>query len=184
MKKTDLENPGAGRAQQLTKLAREINDREEVIGITQGQACHKTSEWLCEVALQGQTLLRVKELLKHGDFMPWITSHCPLISTRTARHYMRIASKWQRVAKIEGVKSLRAALALCCEQEEAGDPEATGVVNSPKSWPPFLEGIGRFGKFADYLERNPVTSWPLEGKEKLREKMLPIAATLWPEKFD
>ena len=180
MNKTDLQHPGAARSQQLTKFARELNDREEVIALTQGQACAKTSEWLCEVALQGQTLLKVKGLLKHGDFQHWMTAHCPLIPHRTARKYMRVAANWSTGSKVQGAKDLKEALQLCMDNDE-GDSEPTPP--TPKSWPPFLEAIGRFGKFADYVERNPVSNWPLEGKDKLKEKLEPIAAALWPDKF-
>ncbi len=178
--KTNLDSPGAGRAQQLTKLAREINDREEVITATQSQAFDRTSAWLCEIALQGQTLLKVKELLKHGDFIPWIAAHCPLVSDRQARKYMRVAANWSSGAKVEGAKNLREALQLCAGNEEGESGEAR---SQAKSWPPFLEAIGRFGKFATYIERNPLLNWPLEGREKLREKMEPIAMALWPDKF-
>ncbi len=181
MNKIDLECPGAAQAQQLTKLAREINGREEVIVATQNQACERTSAWLCEVALQGQALLKVREWLKHGDFLPWIKTHCPLIGERQIRNYMRVALNWSTGANVEGAKNLKEALRLCMENDSEESP---GSARAPaKRWPPFLEGIGRFGKFALYVERNPLLNWPVEGREKLREKMEPIATALWPDKF-
>lgn len=180
MKKTDLLKPGHARSNQLTALAREINEREEVIALTKGKACDATNSWMCEVALQGQALLKVKAMLNHGDFMPWIQSHCPLISDRTARDYMRVASNWQNSANVQQATSIAMALRLCAENEAAanGHPKP-----EPKHWPPYIEALGRCGKLMAYIERNPLSGWPPEGRVKLRDELAPVASVLWPEKF-
>src|SRR5450759_837218 len=38
----------------------------------------------------GELLLEAKELLKHGQWLPWLAEHC-VISERTAQLYMRCA---------------------------------------------------------------------------------------------
>lgn len=63
----------------------------------------------------GDALLRAKELLGHGKFLPWVREHFES-SDRTARAFMQIASNWQRVANSEAT-SLRGALALLQPRE-------------------------------------------------------------------
>lgn len=185
MKKSDLLKPTGQRANQLTQLAREINERQETIDLCKSKMLDAASSLICEAIFQGAALLKVKAILKHGDFMPWIRAHCPLISQYTANKYMLLARSWRNDNSIEKSTSLREALMLCQENEpEAGARNASSdATQEPKSWPPYLEAIGRFGKFVGYVERNPIGNWPLEGREKLREEMLPVASALWPERF-
>jgi hypothetical protein len=63
----------------------------------------------------GDLLAQVKAALPHGQWLPWLSAHCPTIPSRTAQVYMRIARDWpaldsktQRVADF----SIREALAL------------------------------------------------------------------------
>jgi hypothetical protein len=39
----------------------------------------------------GRALLEVKELLKHGEWLPWLEANCPGLSESTAKRYMRVA---------------------------------------------------------------------------------------------
>jgi len=63
MKKLDLIKPGGARGHQLSSLAREINDGQDAIDSLEDQTKKKGAEWLCEVRLQGQRLLKVKEIV-------------------------------------------------------------------------------------------------------------------------
>jgi hypothetical protein len=66
----------------------------------------------------GELLLQVKGQLKHGQYLPWVESHCPF-GERTAERYVEIFEHW---AEIEAKRradptrasdlSIRAALAL------------------------------------------------------------------------
>src|SRR5690554_5121324 len=56
----------------------------------------------------GGLLLRQKESLPHGAWLPWLAEQCPDISARTARRYMRLAER-THVANLEDASSLRQA---------------------------------------------------------------------------
>jgi len=183
MKKSDLLKPGGQRANQLTSLAREINDRQETIDLAKRKVLDAGSTLVCEAIFQGAALLKVKAILKHGDFMPWVKSHCPLISQYTANKYMLLARNCSHANNLERSSSIREALMLCQENEDESGTTGVKVTVEPRSWPPYLEAIGRFGKFAGYVERNPIERWPTEGREKLKEELIPIASALWPERF-
>jgi hypothetical protein len=181
MKKTDLLKPGGNRAHHLTLLAREINERQETIELARGKVLDAGSTLVCEAIFQGAALLKVKAILKHGDFLPWVKAHCPLISHDTANRYMRLALNTGNGKNLEGATSIREALVLCAPPEADGAQKPAR--EEPRSWPPYLEALSRLGKFAGLVERNPIQQWPLEGREKLKADLEPIVATLWPEKF-
>lgn len=162
----------------LVTIARRINDREEAIGILKKQTLDKAAEALREVLLQGSDLLKVKATLRHGQWLNWLTSHCPLVSARTAQDYMRLAANPQRAADFIAAGSIRQALALL-ERAEPGE----GEDKNPKRWPPYIESIGRLSKLLGYVERFPIQQWPSEGIEKFRQDLQPLAARLWPDKF-
>jgi hypothetical protein len=159
--------------QTLDTLGRRIKDREEAIQLLKKQAIKDCNNAVCEALLQGQDLLEAKKLCGHGNFVEWLDTHCPELSARTAQRYMLLAANTTRVSHLEEAASIRAALALCEVEEQAERRE-------PKRWPAFLEAIQRFDKFCGYVHRNPLSAWPAEGLDKLREQMLPIAAALWP----
>lgn len=161
----------------LSTIARAINDREEAIAILKKQSLERAADALSEVILQGADLLRVKSSLRHGQWLPWLSANCSRISARTANDYMRLASNPQRAADLLSSGSIRQALALL---EEHTEEEA----KKGSRWPPYIEAMGRLSKLIGYVERFPVEQWPSEGLEKFREDLQPIAAKLWPEKFE
>ena len=175
MKKTNL-LPGP-RQVQLVALAKEINAREEVISAARRRTREAAAAWLCEVVLQGQAFLKVKASLPHGMFVDWVRIHCPLVTHRTATSYMRVASNWGEIANADEATSLRAALLLCKDNEEEGAPKVM------KHWPAYLEGLGRVAKFRTFITKHPLAGWPEEGLHKMREDLLPIVSTLWPDRF-
>src|SRR5262245_56131376 len=83
----------------------------------------------------GELLIREKDRLDHGQFLPWLREHCEF-SERMASGYMRIARKWptlearledrQRVADLP----VREALALLA------DPKPKNVPRTITSEPP------------------------------------------------
>ena len=162
----------------LVAIARRINDRESTIGMLKKQTLDKAADALREVLLQGSDLLRVKAQLKHGQWTPWMASHCCGISERTAQDYMRLASNPQRAADFIAAGSIRQALALLERNDCSGDKKQT------KQWPPYLEATGRLSKLIGYVERFPLEQWPSEGLEKFKEDLQPIVSKLWPDKFN
>jgi hypothetical protein len=153
-------------------LARRINAREDTIQEMRKRTTEGCNQTLTEVILQGQDLLQAKADLPHGQWLPWLQSSCPSISERMAQRYMRVASNPTRVSDLAEADSLRAALVLCAEADGAGQPAG------PKTWPPFLQALQRFHKFAVYVKDNPINGWPDEGRDKLREELEPIVAAL------
>lgn len=172
------------RANQLTQIAREINEREEVIDLQRRRLAEAGSSLLCEVIFQGEALLKVKQILKHGDFMPWVATHCPLISHATANTYMRLHWKFanstkEKQAQVLDAASMREAMLLLCAPEKPTEGEA----KKAPSWPHWLQCTNFVGKFAKILKSNPLEKWPPEGRENLRVLLEPVAAQVWPEKF-
>jgi hypothetical protein len=53
-------------------------------------AAHKTAENAIRL---GIVLHQIKELVGHGEFGPALTEHCPAITDRCARNYMRLAEE-------------------------------------------------------------------------------------------
>lgn len=181
MKKTELIKPGSERHELLHKLAREINSREDAISKLKEKFTRAGSEFLSEVLIQGQALLQTKSALPHGLWLEWLKANCPLVSIRSAQVYMRLASNTQRAAYFGQVDSLREALLLCAmnKTENSGADKK----HESKTWPPYLEALGKVSKFVGYVERFPVHDWPDEGKDKLRQDLEPVARELWPERF-
>lgn len=176
LKKTALLKPNEPRANELHALARDINGREDTIAALKGKTIGATNEWICEVILQGEALNRAKAMVPHGNWLEWMKCHCPLVTERNAQRYMRIAANATRVSDMEAT-SIRVALQLCAE---SGD-HPNGI--TARSWPPYIEALGRFSKFAGFVERHPLDKWPDEGRNKLRDELQPVATILWPEKF-
>lgn len=172
MKRLDLLKPGGSRNLQLNSLAREIIERQDTLELLERKVEDTGSSYVCEAILQGECLIRVKQMVGHGNFMNWVKIHCPTVSHIHCNRYMLIA---KNSARVKNMPSLRAAL-LLCRNETNGN-------GSTKSWPAYIEALGKAAKFLGYIERHPLQSWPTEGKEKLKGDLLPLAAALWPEKF-
>jgi hypothetical protein len=159
----------------LKKSAREIRENWEVIEALESNLLVQGNQWILEMALQGQRLIHVKTQLKHGDWLPWCEAQAP---GRYAKinQCMKIAANFERVKNLSEAESLRQALALCAQDR----PVANG---EPKHWPAPVEANAKLAKFVGFVEKHPVTQWPAEQQEAAREKLLPIARWLWPERF-
>ncbi|MCL6285995.1 DUF3102 domain-containing protein [Ruegeria sp. 2012CJ41-6] len=66
-----------------------------------------------EIAAEiGEELIKVKQKLAHGEFMPWVKAECAF-SERSAQDYMKIAkAKTQRAADFNRCDSIREVLAM------------------------------------------------------------------------
>jgi hypothetical protein len=161
----------------LHDLAKQINDRQQAIQKSKGQAFIAIGSTLTEAVLQGHDLIKAKAMVPHGLFMEWIKVNCPTIGYVEATRYMKLAANIARVKDLDEAGSIRAAL-LLCEQAEINAGERPA-----KQWVPYLEGLYRFGKAVKFLRDEPVDQWPAEGQEQLRTELEPVAMVLWPERF-
>jgi hypothetical protein len=89
---------------------------------------------------------------------------------------MREASNPPEAADLDGAGSALTALRLCEDRRSSENGDA-------KSWPAFVEGLGKFSKSVAYAIKHPLSLWPAEGRAKLRETLEPIFKDLFPERF-
>jgi hypothetical protein len=73
-----------------TTLAAEINTEHE-------RAYGKAREALEHARRAGELLLRVRDSLKHGEWLPWIEQFCSF-SARQAQRYLTLAENWTALA--------------------------------------------------------------------------------------
>jgi hypothetical protein len=107
----------------LSLIAAEIVDAH--------QACLATAaSALDQAKLAGDLLTEAKAQVRHGEWLPWLTAHCPDISPRVAQGYMRIAREWPRLleaaAKTKRVSYLPIRDALTILADEWTDPDELG----------------------------------------------------------
>lgn len=158
----------------LKDLAQKINLREALIVALKKRTFEAASETVQKAIEQGEDLSTAKSALKHGEWEDWLAAHCPDVSARSARRYMWAFENRDRIRLCS---SMRAAIALL-EYKEAEEHSET------RSWPAFQEGMGRAWKFVEYVKRHPISQWPSETIEALRDDLLPIAEQLWPQRFE
>jgi hypothetical protein len=163
----------------LHELARRINQREQNIEQLKNQTVAQANAAVCEALLQGQDLIAAKAECRHGEWLDWCATYIPRLSLATVNRYMRVATVYLTKKELIGAESLRAAL-LLCQEDKPGDDKPS----EPRSWPAFQEGMGRAWKFVEYVRRYPIGQWPNDTVEALRDDLLPVAAQLWPEKFE
>jgi Protein of unknown function (DUF3102) len=92
--------PGEYRERGLELLAEEIRGHHKAVE-------RHARSMLAEAILAGEKLLEAKELLRHGEFGPWLT-YCG-VNQRTAQLYMKLAREKRNVAVLEA-DSIRGAL--------------------------------------------------------------------------
>ena len=74
-------------APSLAELAAAIN--------AEHQAAERTARKAIEHAkAAGEKLLLAKAQVEHGQWLPWLSAHCPELADRTARAYMQLARNW------------------------------------------------------------------------------------------
>lgn len=140
---------------------------EEAHGIA-ADATERAKQAIAKAIECGGLLLRQKASLPHGAWLPWLAAHCPQISARTARRYMRLADR-THVADLDDAKSLRQAYL------------ATGVlpdaprVRTPSATTPtifFVRGLDHFRRwFNRRTEELPLEKWSPEARRVLRNEL-------------
>lgn len=100
----------------------------------------------------GILLVDAKDQLKHGEFLPWLATHCPDISVRTAQGYMQVARHWPAIeaAKAQRVAhlSLREALRFLAADDLM-----------PIPWAPAWDTDGRNEDEYPTQRKNPETEF-------------------------
>jgi len=158
----------------LTRLAKRINEREEIINQSKNKTVESARIAITEVILQGQDLIAAKARIPHGLWVDWLKAHCPK-SVCMAQRYMRAAERCGDKELDEG-NSLRALLSLSFVDEVQSEKPT-------KQWPPFYEAYCRINKVMRFVEKHPADKWPDEIRDKARGDLLPLLRVLWPDKF-
>jgi len=74
-------------------------------------------------------LLQIKAGLSHGEWLPWLKRQQASgeieFSERTASKYMRVAANRNRGSDLEGATSIRAALELLSDKEQAEEQQGS-----------------------------------------------------------
>jgi hypothetical protein len=167
----------AGSGTEVARLLRAVNDREKSIQDLKQAWVHASHSTIAEAILQGDDLIKAKDLCGHGEWLDKLEEYAPSVSIRTVQTYMKLARNTQRAALLTETGSIRQALALLDgggAQGEVGEPE--------KHRPFFMEAIYRGDKYVKMLFRkeHPIATYPESTKDKLRELFAPVVKELWP----
>lgn len=165
------------------ELARAIASNWETIDRLRDGVVESGNQWLCEVRLQGQRLLQLKDTLPHGQWLPWCEANLGR-RARQAREYMRLAGQAGDDSKLAGAANLQQALARCSEKE----PIAATQADKPalaRPWPASRNVAAKklCRRWLEALQRDPLADCSEAILNAYRADLLPVATVLWPEKF-
>jgi hypothetical protein len=85
----------------------------------------------------GNALLEAKELVNHGEWLPWLKEHCEL-PERTAQFYMKIARLGLESATVAEIGLKAAAKTLCVIHDRTYDPFHHCDEDGKRAWHLFL----------------------------------------------
>src|SRR5262245_24963831 len=83
-----------GRGQREAEAVATIDELSAAINAAHRRASEAARHSLEYAREAGELLIKVKDRLKHGDWMPWLEEEFAG-TPRTAQLYMRIACRWQ-----------------------------------------------------------------------------------------
>lgn len=162
---------------ELHGLAKSINDREDVILDLRKkteEACHATVSHAIE---QGHDLISAKKRIPHGLWLDWLKSNCPRVKERQAQVYMKVADAAGKSQIRTGADSIKHALRMISEPEEKESGPHTAI-------PDYLRSLSLCAAWTKYVALHPIESCPEDTRDEMRKELQPIAARLWPEKFN
>ena len=81
----------------MSKLVPQLPDLVTQINAEHAQARSAFRKGLDHAVACGKLLIRAKNSLPHGQWLPWLEEHCPDISERLAQRYMRVARDMPRI---------------------------------------------------------------------------------------
>ena len=88
----------------------------------------------------GRYLIEIKSRLGHGEWLPWLEENFPH-AQQHANRYMVIAANYTRVSNLEEASSIREALRMIGEAEEAAGTKRTRKPADPPPAPPALPEV-------------------------------------------
>jgi hypothetical protein len=158
-------------AQIINRLHSEVQALEE----TQREIAETKREKAMRI---GQEFIKVKEVKKHGEFLPWLAKECPDISERTAQQYMRFA-RGEATDLSSG--STSADRKSESDSDLPDDEEAPGYTKKvrsgkPPDWRPYMSKVvENLLRAVSALKANPAKKDDLiEGLEDLIDKLQTI----------
>src|SRR5262249_53521490 len=112
----------------LGQLAQEINAQHGAVITT-------LSSGVEHARRAGELLLKVKEQVRHGEWLPWLTANCPEIAPRTAQFYMqrggKVAADPPNAQHVAGLPLRRALFILSQRNSDTpDDPDKLGAGGS------------------------------------------------------
>lgn len=167
-----MDFPASEKSEILRKFSREISELENDLEISGRALKSGASSWAYQAIQIGWILRKVRAELKHQNlWQEWIVNNCRKTSVRSAFVYRQMSEVYdasdekQREQLLES-GSIRAFLRESAEIQAKVEGEKKP---EPKSWPPYLEALGRIGKVVGYMEKHPWSEWPEEGRAKAKE---------------
>lgn len=155
--------------QNLSRLAREINDLFTSAEFKGGKAKSEAIEAVKDAIICGEKLAEVRDMLPHGQWEKWLKVNCRKITTQTARNWIRLSQK-QNVLDLDKCAGLRQAYIECgILPKDDPKPEKDPAV------PATVEDLIRFAGFAARITPESFSGMVLEQgqREKLRERLKP-----------
>jgi hypothetical protein len=148
-----------------------LDQLAERIGVEHKAAYGAAREALEHARMAGQLLTEAKQLVPHGQWLPWLKENFEF-TARTAQGYMRLVEHWSELeGKCETVAhlGLREALALLAQPKELEPHEYCAIFPRMQDWE--YEGLKRSLKSNGFYEYFPITLFEgkiLDGKERYR----------------
>jgi len=97
---------------ELKALAESINASHQT-AVDSYRLCLEHGQKAIQAAISaGENLIKAKETLEHGKWLPWLAEHCKDISERTCQRYMDLA-KASQVTDLSKTETLRQAYLKC-----------------------------------------------------------------------
>ena len=111
----------------------------------------------------GRKLIEAKELLNHGEWLPWLQEHC-VLSERTANRYMAVARSGVEIRQVADLGRVAAA-----SQALSGEPDQPVVVEAATVEPPPAASATQAGSPA--ASQGPVPFDKVPGEHSLITSM-------------
>jgi Protein of unknown function (DUF3102) len=78
-------------SKEITTFAAKLEELAAVIRKNHGEAATSLKLAVLHAIAAGEALIEAKKSVKHGEWLPWLSENCELLSERTAQAYMRLA---------------------------------------------------------------------------------------------
>jgi len=119
--------------------------------------------WTC-----GGLLLHEKAKLKHGEWLGWLESNCPLLPMRTAQRYMNCAAQFRTMEDLRAARLQRtyAVAGILPENEHTGLQAAM---------PRPDEGLLFVQRACQYFNKNDLMKLNDVGRGAWRDRLRPLA---------